>query len=297
MEEKYSLKVDVYNNAAAGIEAIKRADIYLPIYIITSGSIYPEFYRFFKSAVTYIKNLPVQIIFTSSIESFKNTHKYDEIGRQIGKFYNLGGITDLFSQVEDFIMKTDKKLKEFETKSIYSNKFQRDFSGLQTFTYLYEKESLLLPSFFKDIIEHNKINYSEISTLINFMLTNFGNEKMSKLLKGMILFNDIPEPILSKFFARAYTIESPFYDIMNKSLMQKNYDIYYTYIKLLYKGIVNHSYEPKTDCTLYRGTRLEKFEIEILKDILKKKEIPKKFQLFILLLSYHLVQMMKYLKV
>ena len=118
MEEKYSLKVDVNNNAAAGIEAIKRADIYLPIYIITSGSIYPEFYRFFKSAVTYIKNLPVQIIFTSSIESFKNTHKYDEIGRQIGKFYNLGGITDLFSQVEDFIMKTDKKLKEFETKSI-----------------------------------------------------------------------------------------------------------------------------------------------------------------------------------
>ena len=79
LEEKYSLKVDVYNNAAAGIEAIKRADIYSPIYIITSGSIYPEFYRFFKSAVTYIKNLPVQIIFTNSIESFKNTHKNDEI--------------------------------------------------------------------------------------------------------------------------------------------------------------------------------------------------------------------------
>ena len=110
------------------------------------------------------------------------------------------------------------------------------------------------------------------------MLTNFGNDKMSDLLKGMILFNDIPEPILSKFFARAYTLESPFYDIMNKSLMEKDYDIYSTYIKLLYKGIVNKSYEPKTDCTLYRGTKLEKFEIEKLKDILKKnrefKDIP-----------------------
>jgi hypothetical protein len=271
MEEKYHLQVDVYDDAKNGIEAIKRAEIYSPIYIITSGSIYPEFYKFFKSAVTYIKNLPVQIIFTSSKSSFEETHKYDEIGEQIGKFYNLGGITDLFSQVENFIVETNKKLKEFKTESIYTSEFQRDFSGLQTFTYLDNDEKLYLPSFFQDIIEEKKINYSDISTLINFMLTNFGNDKMSDLLKGMILFNDIPEPILSKFFARAYTLESPFYDIMNKSLMKKNYYIYSTYIKLLYKGIVNKSYEPKTDCTLYRGTKLEKFEIEKLKDMLKKK--------------------------
>ena len=90
---------------------------------------------------------------------------------------------------------------------------------MQTFTYLDNDKKLYLPSFFQDIIEKKKIDYSDISTLINFMLTNFGNDKMSDLLKGMILFNDIPEPILSKFFARAYTLESPFYDIMNKSLI------------------------------------------------------------------------------
>ena len=103
------------------------------------------------------------------------------------------------------------------------------------------------------------------------MLQNFGNEKICKLLKGMILFNDIPEPILSKFFARAYTLESPFYGIMNQNLMKKNYIVYLTYIKLLYKGIINNSYEPKTNCTLYRGTKLEKFEIKLLKNILKNK--------------------------
>ena len=104
------------------------------------------------------------------------------------------------------------------------------------------------------------------------MLQNFGNEKICQLLKGMILFNDIPEPILSKFFARAYTLESPFYGIMNQNLMKKNYKVYLTYIKLLYKGIINKSYRPKTDCTLYRGTKLEKFEIKYLKDILKNKK-------------------------
>ena len=276
MEEKYNLNVDVYNDAKVGIEAIKRAEIYVPIYIITSGSIYPEFYKFFKGAVTHIKNLPVQIIFTSSIDSFKNNHKNDEIGRQIGKFYNLGGITDLFPQVEKFIMETNTKLKQFVAKCIYTKEKQKDFSGLQTFSYLNERDKLILPSFFKDIIDHEKINYSEISTLIEFMLTKFGNDKMSKLLKGMILFNDIPEPILSKFFARAYTLESPFYDIMNKNLMNKNYNIYSTYIKLLYKGIVNKSYAPKTNCPLYRGTRLEKFEVDMLKKMLKEKNLSKK---------------------
>ena len=272
MEEKYGLNVKVYDDAKAGIEAIKREEIYVPIYIITSGSIYPEFYRFFKGAVTYIKNLPVQIIFTSSVTSFKKTHQNDEIGRQIGTFYNLGGITDRFSQVEEFILETNRKLKEYETKSIYSTKFQRDFSGLQTFSYIYENERLDLPRFYRDIINHSDIDYRDISTLINFMLTNFGNKRMSQLLKGMILFDDIPEPILSKFFARAYTIESPFYDIMNQNLMKKNYNIYSTYTKLLYKGIINRSYKPKTDCALYRGTKLEKFEIEMLKDMLARKK-------------------------
>ncbi len=276
MEEKYNLKVDVYNDAKVGIEAIKKAEIYVPIYIITSGSIYPEFYKFFKGAVTHIKNLPVQIIFTSSIDSFKNNHKNDEIGRQIGKFYNLGGITDSFPQVEKFIMTTNAKLKQFVPKCIFSKERQRDFSDLQTFSYLKESDILSLPLFFKDIINNKIIKYSEISTLIVFMLTNFGNYKLSKLLKGMILFNDIPEPILSKFFARAYTLESPFYDIMNQNLMKKNYNIYSTYIKLLYKGIVNKSYAPKTNCPLYRGTRLEKFEVDILKKMLIQKKMSNK---------------------
>ena len=277
MEEKYGLEVEVYNDARLGIESIKRQEIYSPIFIITSGSIYPEFYRFFLSAVTYIKNLPVQIIFTSSVESFLKNHRNDDIGRQIGKFYNLGGVTDLFSQVEDFIMKSNKKLKEYVVECKYSYERAHDFSDLQTFTYLNDNEQLNLPSFYRDIIDHRKIPYREISILINFMLTNFGNDNICNLLKGMILFNDIPEPILSKFFARAYTVESPFYDIMNQNLMQKNYNIYLTYIKLLYKGIINQSYVPKTNCPLYRGTKLEHFEINILKDMLEQKNYSNDF--------------------
>ena len=276
MKETYGLEVHQYDNAEAGIKAIKEAEYYVPIYIITSGSIYPEFYEFFKNAVTFIKNLPVQIIFTSDVKSFLEQHKNDEIGTQIGKFYNLGGLTDDFLQVEDFIKKTNKKLKDYKVKCLYTYERSRDFRGLQTFTYLNENEKLNLPSFYKDILNNKKIDYEEIETLVDFMLKNFGNDQICYLLKGMILFNDIPEPILSKFFARAYTLESSFYGIMNQNLMKKNYKIYLTYIKLLYKGIINNSYKPKTDCTLYRGTRLEKFEIKFLKDKLKEKNSSKK---------------------
>ena len=275
MEESYGLKVHEYDNVEEGIEAIKKTEIYSPIFIITSGSIYPEFYRFFKSAVTYIKNLPVQIIFTSDANSFFAKHKKDEIGKQIGKFYNLGGVTDDFSHVENFIKIVIKKLKNYKVNCPYTYERSQNFSGLQTFTYLYENKTLFLPRFYKNVLEDSKMNYNEILEFIHFMLNNFANDKICDLLKGMILFNDIPEPILSKFFARAYTLESPFYGIMNQNLMKRNYKYYSTYIKLLYKGVLNNSYPPKTDCTLYRGTKLESFEINYLKDILKRKKCGK----------------------
>ena len=153
LESKYGLKVRIYKDANLGIEAIKKAEIYYPIFIITSGSIFPEFYSFFKGAVSYIKNLPVQIIFTSNSNKFLSVHKNDEIGSSIGKFYNLGGVTDKFSQVEAFITKMNYKLSEYKEKCIYSFKKAQNFKGLRTFTYLESSETLYLPQFFKNIIE------------------------------------------------------------------------------------------------------------------------------------------------
>ena len=273
MEDKYGLEVNTFDNAKLGIEAIKETETYSPIFIITSGSIYPEFYQFFKRAVTYIKNLPVQIIFTSSVQGFKAKHKNDEIGQQIGKFYNLGGVTDIFSDVENFIVKMNTKLKNYKVNCPYTYSRSQDFTGLQTFSYISESKTLSLPMFYKSILINSKIDYKETLAFIHFVLNNFGNKKIAELFKGMILFNDIPDPILSKFFARGYTLESPFYGIMNQNLMKKNYNYFSTYIKFLYKGIINNSYQPKTDCTLYRGTKLESFEINYLKNILKKKKL------------------------
>ena len=130
MENVYGLKVRVYNDSQLGNEAIEEIEAYSPIFISTSGSIYPEFYRFFKDAVTFIKNLPVQIIFTSDTDSFLYEHKNDEIGKQIGGFYNLGGVSDDFSQVENFIQKINKQLRDYKAKCPYTYNRSQDFTGL-----------------------------------------------------------------------------------------------------------------------------------------------------------------------
>ena len=43
MENELHLKVKEYNDARLGIEAIINKETYSPIFIITNGSIYPEF--------------------------------------------------------------------------------------------------------------------------------------------------------------------------------------------------------------------------------------------------------------
>ena len=89
----------------------------------------------------------------------------------------------------------------------------------------------------------------------------------------MILFKEVPEVIISKWWARIYTHESPFYSVMNKTLMKSLYKEYEVYIKLLYKGLACNSYRPKFEKNLTRGTKLELSEIKYLKSISGTKNI------------------------
>jgi len=98
-------------------------------------------------------------------------------------------------------------------------------------------------------------------------LKNFCTKKIEKLLKPLLLFKEVPEVIISKWWARAYTYESPFYSVMNRALMANNYKEYETYIKLLYRGLACNSYHPKYNSKLVRGTKLDLSEINYLKSI------------------------------
>ena len=80
--------------------------------------------------------------------------------------------------------------------------------------------------------------------------------------------------ILAKYYARLYTYENEevgFYPRMNKDLTNKKFDLYRTYIFLLYNGIHKKTLKNYTSSKLYRGAALSKNEYQSIKNYLKIK--------------------------
>jgi len=184
-----------------------------------------------KRAFKELRVIPFSIIFTSSKKNFIKKHEKDEIGKIYNKtFFNRGGVVDNFDGVISFINEIYSNLDNFETKNKYYGIFTKNYSGLKVFETVFD--DLPLPPFYKDIYYNNHIDFSELNNFTRFFLQNFCTKNIEKLLKPLILFKEVPEVIISKYWARVYTHESPFYSIMNKSLMKRKYKEYEVYIKL-----------------------------------------------------------------
>ena len=272
LKSLFGLQIEAYNNAVNGINALSKIQ-FESIFVITSGTIYPEFFYYMKTTFKELRVLPFSIIFTSSAQDFLIKHQFDEIGKIYNKtFFNRGGVVDSFNGVIAFINEIYSKLNSFQTYNRYQGIFTKNYTGLIVFEAF--NNSFQLPPFFDDIYLNKHINYSELYNFTIFFLQNFCNDVLLiKLLKPLVLFKEVPEEIVSKYWARMYTYETPFYSIMNKTLMQKMYKEYEVYIKLLYKGLACNSYRPKFTATLSRGTKLELSEINYLKSIAGTNQI------------------------
>ena len=78
----------------------------------------------------------------------------------------------------------------------------------------------------------------------------------------MLYLENFPRQIVSKFFARMYAEETPFYSKINEALRKKenNYD---TFVKAMYEGLYIGSLQEAKDDILYRGSRLSKNKLKI----------------------------------
>ena len=82
------------------------------------------------------------------------------------------------------------------------------------------------------------------------------------------LAKDIPDDIIAKYWARIYTLQTPFYSNINRSLMQLKKQDYNTFIQMLYSGFKDLSYE-KEDL-LYRGMHISNEEIQKIENFFKQ---------------------------
>ena len=139
-----------------------------------------------------------------------------------------------------------------------------------TFEYIDCKEKLILPLLYQALIELKPDdNIEEYSQFI--YKKYFQNEEIKKLFEQIKSIMNIPIKLLSKYYCRLYTINSNFYQDINKELRENKKENYLIYIKMLYEGIKLKSLPLSSNNVLYRGSKISKNEIQKIKDYLGKK--------------------------
>ena len=249
--------------------------------IIISGRLYIKFIKKFIDNMNYLYVIPKIIIFTRDKERFLKRNKANEdiINHP---FFNYGGIRviidDVISFLKDEIVQYRvKKEREDENKNINNNEFldnrlkNKDDAKL-TFEYIDSNQKLTLPLFYKSLIDSIKINDIQQYTELLYSKYSESSGELMKLLKPIKTLYDIPIELLSKYYARIYTIESDFYRDINKHLRENKTVDYLPYIKVLYEGVKLQSLEIASDLELYRGSKISHDEIDKIKGYLDKKK-------------------------
>ena len=177
-------------------------------FIIVSGKLYyPEFVEKFKDNIKDMCFAPKILIFT------KNKHDFVMTSRiQNNTFYNFGGVYDRFDDIIEFLRaETQSKLEIKKADNVQL-----------TFEYIDNKQKLILPLFFKTLIESTNKNVDKYTSYLYDEYKE--NENVENLLNPIRYISDIPMEILSKYYARLYTAQSDFYNNINKELGQNKVD-------------------------------------------------------------------------
>ena len=106
----------------------------------------------------------------------------------------------------------------------------------------------------------------------NTFLSMFGKKIIDYIYPQKEKKISIPLHILAKYYARLYTVDCDFYKRLNKDLSQKRFDLYRTYIFLLYNGIHKKTLKNYCSSKLYRGAALSKSEYQSIKKYLEIKK-------------------------
>jgi len=243
LEKKLSIKILRCINIGEAMNLIKDYD-FLETKIIVSGRLYLEFYNSFKENLINMRIVPKVIIFTGNVERFLERNK--EYKNVDNSFYNIGSIATIYDEVENFLKNEEINIDQYDTifttqtleKTFSPNSSTASFkSGNNSFSLLDEpelvfeyidgKDKLILPLFFKALIDNTSNEHMEKYT--NFLYETYSKEKeqIKELLSSIKLMINIPIEILSKYYAKLYTCDSNFHKDINKDLgLNKKKNIY-----------------------------------------------------------------------
>ena len=234
--------------------------------MILSGKLYYDFVESFKENILDMKIAPKIIIFTKNKEKFLENNK--DYQNDTDLFYKYGGVERNFKDIKKFLKNKNDIIPEKEIKQnivVKSNEVQL------TFEYIDCKEKLILPLFFKTLIDNVSNENMEKYTSELYKEYSNNNIKIKKLLGSIESIPNIPIEILSKYYARLFTANSDFHKDLNKDLGLNKKDKYLPYIKTLYEGVKLKALPLANNNILYRGSKITNDEIFKIKNYLTKK--------------------------
>ena len=158
---------------------------------------------------------------------------------------------------------------------------------LENKIYLYEKEllfdkienyqELILPTYFSYFMK--KTEYTEVLFFNDYIKRTYANN--NNIINLISQFDNdkyIPKEILYQYWLHLYTLNSDFYNDLNKQLRNNKGDYFMPFIKLCYEMLREGYLKPVTNKKLYRGGDLSINEYNDIIEFLNKKkdqEFPK----------------------
>ena len=108
-------------------------------------------------------------------------------------------------------------------------------------------------------------------TALLFSTYSKNNLKIKRLLGQIESMQNIPIEILSKYFARLWSIDSEFYEDINKDLRLGKSEKHLLYIKVLYEGLRLKSLRFSNINILYRSSKISFDDFNKMKKYLSNK--------------------------
>ena len=267
-EIKNKFNVSFYGKTEDCISKLKSID-FEKTFILVSDSLSKELFRGLKKVINEIKTCPEIIVFINDnhLEAAKKIililEKYP--------LFDIKLVFDEFIKVKNkLLLKNDYKPNYKDYKDINT----LDYENCFTFDYVKESKDLIFPlEYTKSIDDANNLEILEFN---EFLLDKYSKDspaEFKKLIEQLLIDIKIPIEILVKYWIRVYTIESPFYKELNYFLLKKSNNDFKVFIKVLYQALISKAIKPFIDNTLYRGSKIQITEVNLIKKALANKKI------------------------
>ena len=262
INREFYISVDQYTDINSLYEKMMNIKFQV-IIVIISGTLLEDFINRLKNEIPLLYSILITIVFTNHKDVIINLlkEKYSQFLDE--GFFNIKNVVSNFDDMKNILFKLEDEQKI--KRKLGNLQKPKDYTNCFNFEYIDKSEKLIFPYLYKKIMENKKLNSSEIKNFNIFLLENYGiDDNIHNLIKQLFLIEKVPDVIVSKFWAKTYTLESNFYYNLNWNLMQLKSKKYNTFIQMLYCGLKDFSY--KEDKKLYRGSIISNIEMKKIED-------------------------------